>query len=113
MNHHFVLNGSRDKKIMERMRREKIEYALYMCHIPGYPSNVSDVARIMDQYPNETVEWAVTHFVNGGRNAAMPSGTTPDWVIYDEEVPCSHYWVPYKGFTEEYEFCTKCDKRKS
>lgn len=31
---------------------------------------------------------------------------------HPEPVSCSHNWVKYNGFIENYEFCSKCDKKK-
>jgi len=36
-----------------------------------------------------------------------------DWgYIESESKTCSHSWKTYHGFTEQYDFCEKCDTKK-
>jgi len=45
---------------------------------------------------------------------------TPPVVFIDDiavsgplKVPCNHQWTAYQGFSENYDFCTKCDEKRS
>lgn len=47
----------------------------------------------------------------GAGTFTLPKGFTID-EVYVGEKQCFHDWKQYTGFTESYEYCTKCDKKK-
>lgn len=76
----------------------------------GYYDNVVradlDSVRIGEGY-SETVTC-------DGYSWVVPDGYTLDTTILDE-LPngCNHNWKMYHGFTEAYEYCTKCNEKKN
>ena len=58
-----------------------------------------------DNFPGKTISYKTedvlgSWFAHGKKIAAEDLGQ------------CNHKWSTYQGFREEYEYCTKCDKKK-
>lgn len=56
---------------------------------------------------HEATEWALKHFGitvgNLGKGKGGPKD--PDCTIHD--------WAPYEGFSDNYDYCTKCDLKRT
>lgn len=48
----------------------------------------------------------------GNGTITLPEGYQVDLTAFDAKDRCYHDWKQYTGFTESYEYCAKCDKKK-
>jgi hypothetical protein len=82
---------------------------LAICNPPVFGSaQLSGV----NQYPynNASIGAAGLFTTNSGHKISISNGTIVD--ISQPPSSCAHFWKRYNGFTQVYDFCTHCDKKR-
>lgn len=81
----------------------------YILGMPGDPNykpspETEETIELVRNYVDEDIEELRKQFYVQFKN--------PGWITCDEDFKtCNHAWAKYEGFTETYNYCTKCDEK--
>ena len=68
---------------------------------------------MLDDEFNKKLQNAINEMYKNLIEASSPDDITYQYQPEHYEIKCSHDWKEYIGFTERYNYCSKCDVKEN